>query len=89
MFTAFMPASRAAPPSNVLTWDYLPADVVTYGVTVFNIERKSELCVGTAPFVEIAAPTNGFRTFTDTAINSGVTYCYRIAATGPGGKSPY
>lgn len=70
--------------SNLLSW----TDNSTNEAN-FNIERKAEACTGTAPFVEIATVGLNVVTFTDAAVTEGVTYCYRVAASNPAGKSAY
>jgi hypothetical protein len=82
-------AFGAGSTSNTLQWDYLAADVTLYGVTAFNIERKTEACAGAAAFAEIATAVPTARIYDDLAISPGLTYCYRMAATGAGGKSAY
>lgn len=77
----------AAVPVNV-GWTYAGADVVTYGVTVFSVERKTEACAGTvAPWGEITQAPNNVRAFTDIAVTPGTTYCYRVFAIGTAGKA--
>ena len=78
----FAPPAGAA--SNVLTW----TDNSTNEAN-FNIERKAEACTGTAAFAEIATTGFNITTFTDAAVTEGVTYCYRVAASNPAGKSAY
>ena len=78
--------------SNVLTWDYLATDITTYGVTGFTVERKTEDCAITgspAVFTQIAAVAATVRSYTDTAVIMGATYCYRAAAVNPTAKSAY
>ena len=70
--------------SNVLTWTDNSANEAN-----FHIERKAEACAGTAAFAEIATTGANIRTFTDSAVMEGVTYCYRVAASNPAGKSVY
>lgn len=55
----------------------------------FNIERKSEACPGPGTFAEIATTGANIRTFTDATVQEGLTYCYRVAASNPGGKSGF
>src|SRR3990167_4974487 len=69
---------------NVLTW----TDTSTNEVN-FHIERKADACAGTAAFAEIATTGANIVTFTDSAVTEGVTYCYRVAASNPAGKSAY
>jgi len=87
LFLLSTTAFGAGSTSNTLQWDYLASDVALYGVTVFNVERKSEACAGSAAFVEIATPPATARLYDDLAISHGVTYCYRMWATGAAGKS--
>ena len=73
--------------SNTLTWDYLDTDVATYGTTGFPIERKAEACIGTGAWSLLATPAATLRTYVDSAVVPGITYCYRAYAEGPGGRS--
>lgn len=73
--------------SNILTWDYLATDVATYGVTGFPLERKAEACAGTGAWSLLATPAATLRTYADSAVAPGITYCYRVYAEGPGGRS--
>jgi hypothetical protein len=77
-------AAPAVAGQNVLTW----TDNST-NENNFHIERKAEACTGTAVFTEIATTGFNVNTFTDTAVIEGVTYCYRVAASNPAGKSAY
>jgi len=70
--------------SNVLTW----TDNSTNEAN-FHIERKAEACAGIGTFVEIATVGFNVVTFTDAVVTEGVTYCYRVAASNPAGKSAY
>lgn len=74
-------------PTNTLTFDFQPSDVTTYGVTGFGVERKVEACAGTSAFAALAtAPATGTvvsRTYVDTAVAVGKTYCYRVRALAP------
>mgnify|MGYP001600519333 FL=1 len=70
--------------SNVLTW----TDNSTNEAT-FHIERKAEACTGTGAFAEIATVGINITTFNDAAVTEGLTYCYRVAASNPAGKSAY
>src|SRR3990167_2953912 len=70
--------------SNVLTWQDNSGNEAN-----FHIERKAEACAGAAPFAEIATTGANVVTFTDSAVAEGVTYCYRVAASNPAGKSAY
>ena len=77
-------ATPAWAASNVLTW----TDNSTNEAN-FNIERKAEACTGTGAFAEIATVGINVSTFNDTNVTEGVTYCYRVAASNPAGKSAY
>lgn len=77
-------ASPAWGASNVLTW----TDNSTNEAN-FHIERKAEACTGTGAFAEIATVGINVSTFNDTQVTEGVTYCYRVAASNPAGKSAY
>lgn len=55
----------------------------------FQIERKVEACSGPAPFVSYATTGANIVTFTDTAVSEGNSYCYRVAASNPGGTSAF
>jgi hypothetical protein len=57
--------------------------------TAFEIERKSEPCTGSSPFVLHATVGANVTTYKDTGLPEGATFCYRVAATNPGNKSPY
>lgn len=70
--------------TNVLTWQDASGNEAN-----FHIERKAEACAGAAPFAEIATTGANIVTFTDAAVTEGVTYCYRVAASNPAGKSAY
>ena len=83
-------AGHARAAQTVLTWDYIAADVTTFGVTGFAIERKAEACAGSAlPFAQIGTALAAARTYTDATVVQGKTYCYRVAAVNPGGLSGY
>ena len=69
---------------NVLTWQDNSGNEAN-----FHIERKAEVCAGAVPFVEIATTGANIVTFTDAAVTEGVTYCYRVAASNPAGKSAF
>src|SRR5258706_8524242 len=67
-----------------LNWDYLPADIVTFGVTNFSLERKTGTCNSTTgTFTEVGTPSATVRTIVDPNLTSGVTYCWRMAAVNP------
>ena len=70
--------------SNVLTWQDNSTNEAN-----FYVERKAEVCAGTGAFAEIATVGSNVSTFNDTAVVEGVTYCYRVAASNPAGKSAY
>jgi hypothetical protein len=73
-----------------LSWDYLPADITTFGVTHFSLERKLGTCASTTgTFAEVATPTATLRTIVDPNLVSGNTYCWRMAAVNPTTKSGY
>lgn len=84
-----LPALAIAAGTATLSWDYLASDVAAFGITNFNLERKPVACMAAGTFVEVATPAATLRTYTDGNLTSGTTYCYRIAASGPGGKSVY
>ena len=87
VLTSISFCASAATPVDV-GWTYAGADVVTYGVTVFSVERKSEACAGNvAAWGEITQAPNNVRAFTDTAVIAGATYCYRVFAVGVAGKA--
>ena len=77
-------AGPAEAASNLLTW----SDNSTNEAN-FHIERKAEACAGTGAFAEIATVGINVSTFNDTNVTEGVTYCYRVAASNPAGKSAY
>ena len=70
--------------SNQLSWSDNSGNEAN-----FHIERKAEACAGAAPFVELATTGANIVTFTDAAVTEGATYCYRVAASNPAGKSAY
>lgn len=70
--------------SNILTWTDNSGNEAN-----FHIERKAEACAGAAPFVEIATTGANIATFTDATVSEGITYCYRVAASNPAGKSAF
>lgn len=70
---------------NVLTW----VDNSTNEAN-FHIERKAVACSDAATvFAQIATTGFDVTTFHDQQVVEGVTYCYRIAASNPAGKSGY
>ena len=77
-------AAPAFAASNQLSWTDNSGNEAN-----FHIERKAEACAGAAPFAEIATTGANVVTFTDSAVAEGVTYCYRVAASNPAGKSAY
>ena len=70
--------------SNVLSWQDNSTNEAN-----FHVERKAEACAGTGAFAEIATVGINVSTFNDTTVTEGVTYCYRVAASNPAGKSAY
>ena len=70
--------------TNTLTWQDNSGNEAN-----FHIERKAEACTGTGAFAEIATTGANVVTFTDAAVAEGTTYCYRVAASNPAGKSAY
>ena len=69
---------------NVLTWTDNAGNEAN-----FHVERKAEACAGALPFTEIATTGANVTTFNDQAVTEGLTYCYRVAASNPAGKSGY
>jgi len=58
--------------------------------TGFNIERKGAACVSTAvAWIEVDLVGANVKTYVDLAVQPGVTYCYRVAASNSAGKSAY
>ena len=88
MVASLSTLAQAAP---VVTWTYASADVTTFGVTSFNIERKTEACAGTVAAWSVIATTNSAaRSATDTfPVTGNTTYCYRVAAVNAVGQGPY
>ena len=75
---------------NTVTWDYQASDVTKYGLTHFSLERKAVACgTTTVNFAEVAQIPPELRTFADTAVTPGVTYCYRMSAVNPTAVSAY
>ncbi len=70
--------------SNILTW----TDNST-NETAFDIERKAEACTGALPFAVLASVGVNVTTYTDSAVQEGATYCYRVDASNSAGKSAY
>ena len=80
----------AEPLTAIVSWDYAKADMATWNVWGFNVERKAEACALSATtFSQIALVEGYVLTYTDTAVIAGNTYCYRVSAIGPGGNSPF
>jgi hypothetical protein len=77
-------ATPAGAASNILTWTDNSGNE-----TAFHVERKAEACPGGGAFTEIGTVGANVTTFTDTNAVEGVTYCYRVAASNPAGKSAY
>ena len=69
---------------NVLTWIDNAGNEAN-----FHIERKTEACAGLLAFAEIATTGANVTTFNDVAVIEGQTYCYRVAASNPAGKSAF
>lgn len=84
----FGAVSFAATPVTV-AWTYSSADIATYGVTTFTVERKAEACAGSGAFVQITTVAANLRSFSDTQTTAGATYCYRVSASGTAGTSAY
>lgn len=81
MALAAVPAiAQTAPPQATLAWTYADADLVTWAVTGFTVERKTDLCIGIIPFTQIATAAKTARGYVDTPLVVGNTYCYRVAA---------
>lgn len=70
--------------SNILSW----TDNST-NETAFDVERKAEACTGILPFAVLASVGANVTTYTDSAVQEGVTYCYRVDASNSAGKSAY
>jgi len=71
-------------------WTTLNSDIVKFGLTGFQVERKPALCgQGTAPFVLMGSPvvppgnTGDTFSFVDNTVAEGNSYCYRVANKGP------
>lgn len=76
--------------SNELTWVDNSIEGAPGGAeTNFHIERKAEACPGPALWVELAVTGANVTRFIDATVQPGVTYCYRVAASNPAGKSAY
>ena len=68
--------------SNLLQWQDNSGNEAN-----FHIERKAEACGGLGLFAEIAVVGAQVVTFRDAAVREGDTYCYRVLASNPAGKS--
>lgn len=87
-FFAILLSSNIANAANAaLAWDYSSADQTLYEILEFSIERKVEACSGTGTFTQFATVPANARTFTDTSLQAGNTYCYRVRAVGANGIS--
>lgn len=85
LFCATSAFAQAAPQITV-SWGYLDADVVTWGVTGFQLQRKTDTtvaCTGAVPFVNLIVVAPTLRAYVDTAIVPGTIYCYRAFAMAP------
>ena len=86
MMLAVAPAMAVAPVT--VNFVYASADVTTFGVTAFSIERKAEACAGVnSAFAAIGTVGNTLRTFTDATVAASTTYCYRVRAVNAAGVS--
>ena len=65
---------------NTLNWSEISTNE-----TGFNVERKVGACTAISSFSEIGTVGPNVTTYVDTAVTEGVTYCYRVRASGPGG----
>lgn len=77
-------ATPAWAASNVLSWTDNSGNE-----TNFDVERKAEACTGPGLFTVLATVGANVTTYTDSAVSEGVTYCYRVDASNPAGKSAY
>jgi hypothetical protein len=77
-------AAQVSAGDLVLTWDDMSSNE-----TGFDIERKSEPCTGSSPFVLHTTVGANVTTYRDSGLQEGATFCYRVAATNPGNRSPY
>jgi len=89
MLLMFCSVSAMAAGTAQLAWDYTAANITAFGVTNFSLERKPGACTAAGTFAEVATPAAALRTYTDPNLTSGLTYCWRIAAVGAGGKSGF
>ena len=78
MFLVF--ALPAVAGQNTLNWSEISTNE-----TGFNVERKVGACTAISSFSEIGTVGPNVTTYVDTAVTEGVTYCYRVRASGPGG----
>lgn len=72
---------------NIVTWSYLDADITTFGVTGFMVQRKQESCAGTGAYAQVATVPATARSYTDADLIPGATYCYRVVALSAAGNS--
>src|SRR5882672_10711028 len=70
-------------PQVTLAWDYVPADVTKWGITGFQMQRKTEACAGLGAFANLAVIGPTLRAYADPAVVPGTTYCYRVQALAP------
>lgn len=83
LFLAFAPSALAA--TAVLTWQDNSANE-----TNFDVERKTEECVGSAaPWGVIGSVGANIVTYRDGTIAEGGTYCWRVNGRNAAGKGPY
>jgi len=73
--------------TNTLTWDFPVVDESR--TTTFNAERKTGTCAAVGTFAEIGTVLKTLRSYSDTGLAEGSTYCYQVRAVGPGGPSAY
>jgi hypothetical protein len=66
-------ASAQTPLGIVVTWAWPPGQLPQV-TSRLSIERS----VGSGPFVELARVEPGVTSWTDRAVEAGITYCYRI-----------
>lgn len=71
---------------NVLAWDY-PEDLAPL-VTSFIIQRKAAPLDSVEPFTLLTTVPGTARTYTD-MVEEGITYIYRVAASGPDSTSEF
>jgi hypothetical protein len=73
----------------VINWQYSDADIVTFGVSQFMIQRKDEACSGpSTTYSNAGMVAASLRSFTDSNVVPGGIYCYRVVAIGAAGNSP-